>query len=314
MIKKKCLFLKSLLRSSIILLVIMALVETSLGQKNSASDYPPLIHASKAEIFKSVDGIELYLWIFNPKNHQDTDYRPAIVFFFGGGWRDGTPNQFVRHCEYLANRGMVAMVADYRVASRHGVKAEKCVADAKSAIRWVRSNAKALGIDPERIAAAGGHLALATATLPRFDDPQDNTSVSAKPNALVLFNPAVLLAPVKDEWEILEERQNELRERMDVDPVEISPYHHITTGIGPTIIFHGIEDTTVPYKTVDLFRKKMRKNLNRCELIGYHGQKHGFFNYGKNNNGPFVDTVNKMDAFLCSIGYLVSPPENIHQK
>ena len=54
----------------------------------------------------------------------------------------------------------------------------------------------------------------------------------------------------------------------------------------------------------------MRANGDNCILIGYDGEPHGFFNYGKKNNGPFVDSVNKMDKFLSSIGYLQSPPNS----
>ena len=67
---------------------------------------------------------------------RPSDKRPAIVFFFGGGWTGGSPGQFEQQCKYLASRGMVAITADYRVASRHNVKAMCCVADAKSAIRF----------------------------------------------------------------------------------------------------------------------------------------------------------------------------------
>ena len=78
-----------------------------------------------------------------PDAEQPTDKRPAIVFFLGGGWKSGTPAQFQEHAKHFAARGMVAISADYRVASRHDVKAAACVADAKSAIRWVRESATA---------------------------------------------------------------------------------------------------------------------------------------------------------------------------
>lgn len=288
------------------------------AQNSPKNIYPPKIKASAIEIYKTVDDLNLQLWIFNPTDFKETDSRPAIVFFFGGGWRKGTPTQFVPHCKYLADRGMIAMVADYRVRNRHKTLAPRCVEDAKSAVRFIRQNANRLGIDPERIAAgggsAGGHLAAATATLPDFDDPADDWSVSAKPNALVLFNPAVIMATVPNLWNVNPTKEAELKERTGVELESISPYHHIRPGVGPTIIFHGIDDSTVPYKTVELYRKKMREKENRCELVGYFGQGHGFFNYDRNSNGAFIDCVRKMDAFLCSIGYLELPPESIHQK
>ena len=85
-------------------------------------------------------------------------------------------------------------------ASRNQVKAVSCVADAKSAIRYVRQNAARLGVDPNRLAAgggsAGGHLAACTGVIQGFDEAGEDTSISSVPNALALFNPAVALAPV----------------------------------------------------------------------------------------------------------------------
>lgn len=50
-----------------------------------------------------------------------------MLFFFGGGWNSGSPTQFVKYCELLSERGMVGIVADYRVKSRQGVQAKTCV-------------------------------------------------------------------------------------------------------------------------------------------------------------------------------------------
>ncbi len=49
--------------------------------------------------------------------YRRADKRAAIVFFFGGGWVGGTPQQFYPHCKYLASRGTVAMSAPSRAAS-----------------------------------------------------------------------------------------------------------------------------------------------------------------------------------------------------
>ncbi len=197
------------------------------------TNYPPDLPGARVETYKSAGGVDMKLWIYTPEGHKAGDNAPAIVFFFGGGWRSGNPSQFWRHSHYLASRGMVAITADYRVLNRHGVKANKCVADAKSAIRWMRKNAKRLGIDPDRIAAgggsAGGHLAAATATLPGHDDPADDLSISAKPNALVLFNPALVRAPIPGKNELTAEQIAQLKERTGAEPESMSPYHHVIT-------------------------------------------------------------------------------------
>lgn len=281
------------------------------ANRRAARPAPKSLPGSRAEIYKTIDDVELPIHIFEPAGHEAGDKRPAIVFFFGGGWASGTPAQFQPHCRYLASRGMVAMTAEYRVSRRHGVKAVSCLADAKSAIRWVRLNAEELGVDPRRIASgggsAGGHLAAAVGTIDEFDEPGEDSAISSAPNAMVLFNPALVLAPLGDfsgrEWD----RLADFQERMGVEPERISPYHHVRPGQPPAIIFHGTNDTTVPYVTARLFAQKMNRLGNRCELVSFPGQGHGFFNYGRSENKYFVDTVTKMDAFLVSLGYLEGP-------
>jgi acetyl esterase/lipase len=281
-------------------------------KKQANRAYPPQMQADRVETYKTAGDVKLNLWIYTPQRHKPTDQRAAIVFFFGGGWQSGTPKQFEPHCEYLASRGMVAVTADYRVASRHGVKAKDCVADAKSAIRWIRGHAAELGIDPQRIAAgggsAGGHLAACTGVVPGFDESSEDVKVSSVPNALVLFNPAVVLAAVEGQRVVNPERIASLQDRLGIDPAQISPYHHVKAGAPPTIIFHGKDDSTVPYRSVEAFARKMQGAGNRCQLAGYEGQGHGFFNYGRGDGSMYKTTVKAMDEFLGELEYVKGKP------
>jgi acetyl esterase/lipase len=279
-------------------------------RRKKAANYPPRLEGAKVEVYKKIGDVELNIYVYNPKDHQPTDQRPAAVFFFGGGWKSGTPQQFEQQCKYLASRGMVAMTADYRVLSRHGTKAKECVTDAKSAIRWVRQEAKRLGVDPNRIVAgggsAGGHIAGCTGVIAGFEESSEDLAISSKPNAMALFNPALVLARVDDQDPLPADQVRDLAERMGVDPKAISPYHHVAAGVPPTIIFHGRGDTTVPYKTAEQFASAMKKSGNRCELIGYEDQPHGFFNHGRGENKYFEATLDSLDSFLVSLGYLES--------
>ena len=288
--------------------LLTATVLCSIAVAQLQSNYPPNMPEAHVETYKSVEGTDLKIWIFEPEGHRASDSRPAIVFFFGGGWRSGTPGQFRHQAKHLATRGMVAMAADYRVLNRQGVKGHKCVQDAKSAIRWARANAKRLGIDPNRLAAgggsAGGHLAASTATLPGHDDPAGDTSISSKPNALALFNPGTVQASVPGKIEFDKEQIASRAERAGVEPESISPYHHVQSGFPPAIIFHGKADTTVPYKTAELFSEKVKSVGGRCELVGYEGENHGFFNYGRGDGSAYIDTVRRMDEFFVSLGWL----------
>lgn len=279
----------------------------------SAGDTVTGFAGARTETYKTIGDVKLAIHIFSPDGHQPTNQRPAIVFFFGGGWVSGSPRAFEQQCRYLASRGMVAMTADYRVFNRQGTRADKCVEDAKSAVRWVRMNAKRLGIDPDRIAAgggsAGGHIAACTGVIEGFEAKGEDVKTSSVPNALVLFNPALVLAPIAGREESKDERIARLETRMGTKPENLSPTHHVRKGAPPTLVQHGKEDTTVPYWSAEAFAEAMKKAGNRCELIGYEGEKHGFFNLGRGgSNKSFIATTKRMDEFLASLGYLQGKP------
>ena len=267
------------------------------------------LDGADAVVYKSIDQTDLKMYVFRPTDLQSDELRPAIVFFFGGGWSTGTPAQFTQQCRYFASRGMVAMTADYRVSSRHGTKAVHCVADAKSAIRWVRKNADELGVDPARIVAAGGsaggHLAACTGVVEGMDEQWEDLRISSKPNALILFNPVLALTPI-DKERPLADRAEGLRDRIGDDPAKISPFDHVRAGQPPTIIFFGTDDRLLQGATH--FERATRDVGNRCELLTWEGLPHGFFNYGRFDNKPYAETVRAADEFLESLGYLGGNP------
>lgn len=280
----------------------VSLTSSVFAQRN----YPPKIDGATEAVYKEIGDTKLKLWIFSP-GEKASSPRPAIVFFFGGGWRSGSPSQFVPQSEYLAKRGMVAVVADYRVASRHGTQAKDCVEDARDAMRFLRKEAGRFGIDPDRLAAgggsAGGHIAACLGVL--------EGDAETRPDALALFNPACVLAPLDGQAPWPEDRKAELTERMGVDPEALSPAHHVSEKAPPTVIFHGKSDSTVPYATAEAFTRKMKEAGVPCVLHGYEGEGHGFFNAGrkaKAGSEPALNqTLEQLDAFLVALGWLKAP-------
>ncbi len=262
---------------------------------NTAAPNPNSLPNAESHVYKTVGETKLYLHVFRPADRKAKNL-PAIVFFFGGGWTSGTVTQFVKHSEHLAARGMVAIVADYRVKSRHGVTPIECVMDAKSALRWVRSHANEFGLDPNRIAAgggsAGGHLAAATALVKGFEEKGEDLKVSSRPDALTLFNPALDLSSLS------------LQALMSDKIKDISPQQLIGKDAPPTIIFHGTADTTVPFKQAEAFCAALKQHGNRCDLKPYEGRAHGFFNYGRGDGKDYETTLRATDEFLVSLGYL----------
>ena len=258
----------------------------------------PLLHGAETVIFKKVEGRELKLLIEKPADWKATDHRPAIVFYFGGGWVGGTPEQFRKQSEYLATRGMVGIRVEYRTIPK-GDKGPPtiCCADAKSAMRYVRAHAVELGVDPARIAAAGGsaggHLAAFTGLVDGLDDPQDDLKVSCKPNALVLFNPVFNNGP--GQWG---------HERVGDRFMEFSPAHRITKDAPPAIVFLGDQDKLIPVTVLRDFEAGMKSAGVRCDAHVYPNAGHGFFN----RDPHFTETLIETDRFLASLGWLHGAP------
>ena len=290
------------------LLLVIILLTPTFSTQAQKPKYPPELPDARAEVYRSTEEVDLMAWIFEPANNPSDDARPAIVFFFGGGWNGGTPGQFGPQAAYLSDRGMIAIVVDYRVKSRQATLANVAVSDAKAAIRWVRAHAGRLRIDPDRIAAAGGsaggHLAAATALLPGHDDSKDLSRIASAPNALVLFNPVLITAPYSGVSGQEAEKLERLESRLGADPESMSPYHHVRPKLPPTIIFHGKIDKTVPYRHAEMFSEAMTAAGNRCQLVGYPNQGHGFFNAHRENDAAYQDTLKQMDDFFVSLGWL----------
>ena len=132
-------------------------------------------------VFTTTPQGELKLTLFYPPDWKPSDRRPAALFFFGGGFVNGTPKQFFSTAAYLASRGMVAASAEYRVKNRHNTTPIESFADCKTAFKWLRANAATHGIDPARIAAGGGSAGGTCAM--NLSDEADST-----PTLLLLYN------------------------------------------------------------------------------------------------------------------------------
>jgi acetyl esterase len=222
--------------------------------------------------------------------------RAAIVFFHGGGWVKGVPSSFNPQSSAVAAHGGVAIEVEYRLLQEGRDDAEPprlCVEDTKSALRWVRSHANELGIDPERIAAvggsAGGYDATYAALVPGWDAATDDTRVSAVPNVLVLLNP------------VLDIRQGDFGfARFGTEAPQRSPLLFVNAHAPPTLILSGANDVLAKPASLRDFDTRMKAAGARSELIFYEGQGHGFF-----NREPYLSgTTAEMLRFLKSLGYL----------
>ena len=185
------------------------------------------------------------------------------------------------------------------------------MADARAGIRWVRSHAPMLGIDPNRIVAsggsAGGHLALSAALFEEDGAMIEESHVSSKPNALVLFNPWLgTITPTAKPY-------------LPSDPKmvqTIAPVEHVRAGLPPTIILQGRADVGAPYATAVSYCVKAQSKGGSCKVVSYDKAEHGFFNppspglpHSVDNpekgslNDFYRQTLWDVDRFLSELGY-----------
>jgi len=255
--------------------------------------------AQKKILYKQIDSTELFLEVYYPEQVEASQTHPAMVFFFGGGWKGGKTTQFLEYAKYFSKRGIVCFLADYRTKRSSKTTPFESLKDAKSAIRFIRKNGIQLHVDTTKIIAAGGsaggHLAAATALIKDYDEDIDDLSISCIPDALVLYNPVIDNGPGGYGYE-----------RIGDNYKAFSPLHNIKKGAPPTILFFGTNDIHVPVVTAQYYKLVMEKVGSRCDLKIFEGAKHGFFNYKKFKN--YKEVVMETDKFLVSLGYLNKEP------
>jgi acetyl esterase/lipase len=182
-------------------------------------------------VYKTTPQGDLKINLYFPRNWKASERRPTIVFFFAGSCATGSPAQFATTAEYFAARGLVAATPEYRIESVHHTPPERCVEDGKSTIRWLRLNARHLGIDTRRVIAAGGSsgasIAAFTAYNSTFEPDDEDHSISREPSALVLLNPAFGCPPGQSSQDA---------------PCAVMASWKVTKGGPPAIVFYGTED------------------------------------------------------------------------
>lgn len=258
---------------------------------------------AKAEevIYKRASNDDLKIHIFKPDGWKETDKRPAIVYYYGGGWRNAYLSAFHSHALKHSSQGFVCFIVEYRVYKDHGALPNDCLKDAQDAFAFVREHALEFAIDPNRLVAsggsAGGHLAACLGTIP-----DSRNGLASKPNAMVLFNPRCIVDPQNPLMAFVQE--------LGVDHESLSPIDHVDATVPPTINFHGTSDDLVPYEDSLRFHNKLLANNVLSYLELFEGREHSFF-YG-NRVAPdtsekgtdFRRTIELSTQFFVELGYL----------
>lgn len=233
--------------------------------------------------YKTYDGKEKLI-----EYHYETEEKlPLIVFFFGGGWMNGSIEHFKLQTQELVKEGYKVALVDYRVYNRDNTTVDTAMKDCFYALKFIGENAGEMAYDKETVfysgGSAGGHLALSSVML-------NNIPNGLNVKALFLFNPVV------DTYR--KGYNSDAIRNQAFKPVVYSPYHHIEEALPPIIIFHGEEDVIMPYARVVKFCEKYNKMGNSAKLVSFPNCSHGFFNKERHEGEYYRKTLDMAKEFL----------------
>ena len=215
------------------------------------------VTVEKDVVYGKGGAMDLRLDIYKPRS--GTEKRAATVHIHGGGFTGGSKDTLNERILPFAKQGYVAIASQYRLLGQAPWPA--MLEDVKAAIRWTRANAARLNIDPARIIivgySAGGHLALTAAGTQNKADMEGsggNAGAGTQVAAAVAFYPVVEGGP----------------------PSSVSPATYIAASYAPTLIFHGVADTTVPIESSQRLFQRLRDGKVPAELHTFEGAEHVF--------------------------------------
>jgi acetyl esterase/lipase len=227
---------------------------------------------------------------------------PVVLWFHGGGWKGGSKGSG-GIARGLVDEGYAVASVEYRLSGEALFPAQ--VEDSKSAVRWVRANAKEYGLDPDNIGvmgrSAGGHLVafLGTTGDTTQYDTESNQGYSSRVQAVVdCWGVTDLLqmdAQALPGGKFLHDSAESPEGRLVGGPIQEEPYRSLAVKVNPIgyikrgnklppfLMVHGDSDTSVPVGQSMILHKALQKvgadTTLHIEKGAGHGLKGGEMDY-----------------------------------
>ena len=270
--------------------------------------------------FTSGSGIDVKLDIYRPAPGRDShlsnpeEGRPVLLQIHGGGWTlnmGDKRHQGLPLMNQMAAHGWICVTADYRLSPP--ATFPEHIIDVKHAIRWIREEGAAFGMNSDFIVitggSAGGHLsalAALTANDPAFQPgfEEVDTSVYAcvpfygvydfidehdqDPNDGLkkLLEKSVMKGSVEEKQKLYE---------------SASPIHRVTTTAPPFFAIHGDCDTLVPLRHArDLSARLGETSDQHAALAVIPGAQHAFDIFSSPRSQIVVNGVERYLGWIYS--------------
>jgi len=174
--------------------------------------------------------------IYTPKDAAPD--APVVVFFYGGSWVSGSRGDYAFVGEALASRGIVAVLADYRLYPQ--VHYQELLRDSAQAVGWTRAHIRQYGGNPGKLYVMGHSAGAYNAAMLALD-PKWLAAAGTTPSIIKgwigLAGPYDFL-PIED---------------AEVKPVfyfpnsppDSQPINHVSAASPPALLIASVNDTEV---------------------------------------------------------------------
>jgi acetyl esterase/lipase len=226
--------------------------------------------------------------------------RPGVLFIHGGGFTAGDKAEFrsASVSADLARAGYVVVSCNYVLGAKDkpGVWPRN-LADCRDAVRWMRTNAEALGLDPDRIAVAGGSAGGYLALMVGLSD--DKTGPGGDPQAKY----SAKVSAVIDLYGVVNFSKHGKGVVPGVSAAEQAAYlpeNQCDPQDPAVLILHGTADTTVDIAQSDAMAKALRAAKVSYEYVVVGGAPHTFDLHPKGKGWKRTGVVGGVDVNSAS--------------
>jgi acetyl esterase/lipase len=202
-----------------------------------------------------------------------TQQTQVVVLVHGGGWREGSKEDFRSIAQQFADKGYAAVSIDYRYADAESeISYTDLLADIDQALLFLKDHAEEYIFNPDHVTlfghSAGAHLSLLYAY-------RNNERGQVK-SVIALAAPTDL--PALLEVEVFPSLVYNLVGSDDLSRLEdASPIRHIRGNVVPTYVFHGRGDNAIPFsQSESLFEVLHERNGLVHKIKLFDGVGHDF--------------------------------------
>ena len=245
---------KSILKKIIFLLISTILIGTKISCKEGEKIKMKVINEENIQIEKDIvffsnDQFTLRLDIYKPRVKKEKKLKP-ILWIHGGEFKpyvDKEQDYIVRFCKYFAEKGYLCIAPDYRTSEDPFVNWKQTVSntmdDALNAIEWVKKNKNKYSLDLNYLTIAGGSA-----------------------GGMISINASAKYSSTK--------QSPQLFANINLWGTPYGSVQYLTDNFPPTLMVHGTDDQSVPYKNSITFSEKLNELDIYNELMTIEGEGH----------------------------------------